>query len=185
MAEFAPNNTVRLFLDYTSRGIKHTMLIRQTEAATEAQGIAVATSLVTVLKALMLTTDSFTGLRRSAKGSDFSFPVAWTPVAGTNANTSTEVDPESFQFSWTGRDGTFGSRATWYFYGTRGVGSRPATNRYIYGAYGTVDAVRDQLAASAAASTAGLRICTPSQGQPVVATYTNVRNNAYWQSRQR
>lgn len=185
MAVFAPNNTVRLFLEYTSRGIAHTMMFRQPEVSTEAQGLTMLATIITPLRSLMLTTDSFTGVRRSTKGSDFSFPINFTPVAGLSPVVSTEVDPESFEFSWVGRDGTFGSRATWYFYGTRGGQARATDNRYEYGEFEEVDAVRDAIAAAASISTTGLRVVTASQGQPVVATYTNCRNNAYWQTAQR
>lgn len=102
MAPLADNLTPRLFIEYTSMGHEHTMLIRLQGGATGADAITAYNEITAILKSGMHTSDSFTGARFSAAGSNLSFPLSVTAVAGTGSTSVGEDNKPNF-VSWTGR----------------------------------------------------------------------------------
>lgn len=96
MAPLNPNNTQRFWLRYTSKLVEHELEFRLNETKTAADGATAATALANALKTFLPTADSFLSLRRSAPGSNLSFPVAFTPIAGTNSTAAADDNIPSF-----------------------------------------------------------------------------------------
>lgn len=182
---FAPNNTPRLWVAYTSMQRKHEILFRGNEASTESTMLDIASDICEAMRPLMRAADEFTGARFSARLSNISFPSAWVPFAGTGTNDTLPGDPESFYIDWVGRDQTFGAKCHWtLFTGTNDV-SKPANNRIPPGVSPKTDAVTAALQQAATSGVASARLATISQGPTVVYTYANVGFNSYWQRKQR
>lgn len=182
---FADNNTARYWVTYTSAGKQHDLLFRGTETATIGTMNGPVSSICTAMRPLMRTLDGFLSARFAAKGSNFSTPVAWTPIFGTGSNTGGDGDPESFFLDFVGRDYTFGAHARWSLFTASADAPRPATNRVNGADNAKVQAVITALTTQANNPTTASRICTISQGQPVIYPYANTGFNAYWQRQQR
>jgi hypothetical protein len=102
VAPLANNLTARLFVEYTSGGTEHTTLIRLEATATSTDGATMYGLFTTAAKGLMDTSDSFTGARFSAAGSNVSFPITVSAVVGTAAVSEVQ-DLDANFISATGR----------------------------------------------------------------------------------
>lgn len=184
MAPLPPNSTARLFLDYTSLGVGHTMMIRFDDTP----GIAADTAdaYAAVFSQLMIETDSFFAARVSALGSDFSLPIEFGAVPGLLPNTTTPwgQDPESAQMSVVFRGVETGRRGRIEFFTPVGFTPWPPDNRYNPGEQATVDAfLADLVGLGEPAGDFPLQ--TVGGDHVAINQYVNIRLNAYWQSKQR
>lgn len=160
------NNTDRAWLKYTCMGTSHEVVFRFPSSTTQANIITAVTAFANSIKVAMPTTDSFTGLRHQDSGSNLSFPLAWTSIAGTYANAVT-ADEEAKYYSITGRS-LNGYRCRITFFTPAPLDSA---------GYRTASGSNLQTAV-AAMTTAPVAI----DGAAVVwNTYTNIGYNSYWQ----
>jgi hypothetical protein len=160
------NNTIRAWLKYTSQGEQHELCFRVPLTATTTDAHTVAVALANGLKSLMNTTDSFQALRISNVGSNLSFPVAWTAIAGTGSAPGDASDKAEF-ISVVGRSaGGYRCRLTFftaYYVQNNGYRINVATPLY-------------NTAISTTPALASI------EGVPVIwNAYTNRGFNAYWQ----
>jgi hypothetical protein len=96
------NNTDRAWLKYTSAGVEHELCFRLPSATPQSTFITVATAIANAMKNMLTTADAFTGLRHADAGSNLSFPLAWTAIAGTNS-TSWELEDKAHFWALSGR----------------------------------------------------------------------------------
>lgn len=96
------NNTDRAWLKYTSLGIEHEMVLRFPASTPQADISTACGVIANALKAYILGTDSFLGVRHQDAGSIVSFPIAFTPVVGTGSGLDDGDDKPRFM-SITGR----------------------------------------------------------------------------------
>lgn len=169
------NNTDRAWLKYTSLGVEHEMVFRF-PASTPQADIATACGVVAnALKAYISTTDSFSGIRHQDAGSIVSFPISFTPVAGTGTGLD-DGDDKPRYMSITGRSLQGYRVKLTQFTGqvTDATGYRQAR---LAGNY--ADVFLDAIEAMAVQPRA-------IDGNLVVWNqYANMGYNAYWQRKQR
>jgi len=186
MAPYVENGTARVYLDYTSRGTTHTMMVRiplGDPTAPEAYADAYGDFIATCLPA----TDAVTGARYSAQLTNFSLPIAgFVPKPGLQpANGATWVeDADSAFLGFSARGLTAGRRVTHTVFTPVKWGDWPEDNRYSPGENAAVTQLQVAYAAlvgpdsdTPAASIAGDLV------QP--KGYVNTAKNAYWQRAQR
>lgn len=164
------NNTVRAWLKYTSNGIQHELCFRLPAGSSAADVVVDAGQLATYGKALLRTTDSFSALRMSAAGSNLSFPLSWTAIAGLDSSTIELQDKAKF-FALSGRSaGGYRCRLTLFNPASSDdLGYRVASSGGLVGA---VAGLTHPLVAV--------------DGQPVIWNqYINIGYNSYWQRQQR
>ena len=188
MAPLPQNNTARVFVDYTSLSVQHTLMVRPLPGATVPDMAALATNVANVLRARMATTDSFFAARYSLALSDFSLPLTFEAVPGVVsafANIWTE-DPESAFISLCGRSTTSGRRVRWDLYTPIRAADWPADNRFNPGENGPVDTLRLNWTAVVAGEAGPAPSVVAIDGSPVIVyEYVNIAKNAYWQRKQR
>lgn len=95
MAPLPDNNTMRVWIDYTSGGRPHSVMFRF--AGDDPSGAAIQPRLTEIgaaLQGVMDDEDSITGWRFSLTGQNFSFPFLG-PVGGAGLLTGGVVNPES------------------------------------------------------------------------------------------
>lgn len=160
------NNTDRVWLKYTSVLVEHELMFRPPAGTSTTVMIAMATSLANGLKAAMSTADSFVSLRYSPANSTLSFPLPWSPIAGT-ATATTDVDNKAKFMALSGRSaGGYRCRMTFFtanIADTSGFRVNTASTMYtvVTGISPTFRAVD------------GLGVAWNA--------YTNIGYNAYWQ----
>lgn len=180
------NNTVRVWVKYTSVGVEHELMVRLPEFSVNTDATAVAASVGAVLVTRMSNTDAVLSARYSPAGSTFSVPVAFTPVVGSLVQSTWPQDPESTQLTLTGRSFTDGRDVSWTFFTGQQTPTWPADNRYNPGEAAVIDTFRANFTALVASPSSPERqIVTISGTIPTVNSYVNIRQNGYWQSAQR
>jgi len=188
MAPGDPNFTGRLYLDYTSVGTQHTVMLRLPTTSGVSDAVDKAVSAATVIATRMLSTDSVFAARYSDPGSDFTLPIAFTAVPGVIAPSGNTwlQDPESAFLSIRARSTTSGKRSGWQFYTPISTVGWPANNRFEPGESAPIDTFRINWT-SVVEGTDGTLV-------PVVAiddtlmqvySYVNIALNSYWQRKQR
>ena len=184
MAPLPANSTARLFLDYTSNNVGHTMLIRTGATAGDVGDCADAYA--AVFSQLMLATDSFYGARYSADGSDFSLPIEFTAVPGTLGGETTlwSQDPESAQLSFITRGLTTGRHGRIELFTPVAFTPWPADNRYNPGDNATVLAALSDLQETGN-SVGDFSLLSIGGDLVNIYGYVNIRLNGYWQTKQR
>lgn len=190
MAPLPENGTARVFIDYTSATVQHTIEFRLGEGASSVSALTVANRMVTVLKQRMTTADSFIAARFQDEGSNFSLPIAFTPTAGVvpfdGGSPWWLEDPESAFISFIGRGSATGRRVRWEYFTPIKTFPWPSDNRYNVGEQAVIDTLRTNFAAAVAESdSTGDQIVTIGGDIPVVYGYVNIAKNAYWQRKQR
>jgi hypothetical protein len=171
MAPLNPNSTDRAWLKYTSMGTEHELMFRQPDATPQADIIANAVGIANALKSFMWTGDSFIGLRHADGGSNLSFPLAWTAIAGTN-DTTPVTDDEAKFVAVAGRSlGGRRSRMTFFTpYPSDALGYRtPAPGSFAPGALWT--AVQGMEPPNVAVD----------EQEVIWNSYINIGYNSYWQ----
>lgn len=188
MAPLPENNTARGWLDYTSSGRVHSLLVRYNSTAPTNQVLASLQGIAAVLRTRMLQTDSIFGARYSQQFSNFSTPLPWTTSQGTisGANTTWENDPESAMLSLPGRDGVVGRDVLYCLFTPVRTTTWPNDNRYQAGDEPVIDTFRINLT-NALLEEEGIvaGAVTISGYPPIVKGYVNISHNAYWQRKQR
>lgn len=182
------NNTVRGFMDYTSRGVEHTLMFRLSPVSLPSHVASVAARLATSMVNCMATTDSIFGVRYAAHLSDVTLPVTWATVSGALTSPAAfQEDPESAFISVVGRGGTTGRKARISFFEALSFSQPwPADNRYNPGDVAAFDTwFATFLTALRASPTLYETLVTIGNDVAVWYDYANVAKNAYWQREQR
>jgi hypothetical protein len=182
---FAQNNTSRLWVTYTSSGIRHEILFRGPVAGALDGLTTTASAICAVMADLMLPSDNFESARFSELGSSFSAPVPWAIISGNGSSSVSPGDSQSHYADFIGRDYTFGARVRWSLFSASASLVQPDSNRAAPGANALLDAVVAILTTAATNAIASTRICAISKGQPQVYPYINLGWNSYWQRAQR
>jgi len=184
VAPLPENNTARLMIDYTSAGIEHTLMLRFPDGVDSAAATLAGQALCLDLSPYVNANDSFIRARWSAKNTDFSLPVSWTPVDGASVGAAFDEDPESAFVSVVGRT-LGGRRARWELFTIAKLTVLwPDDNRYGPGESGNADAVVAAFT-TAASGVAPARIVGIDGLEVVVYPYLNIAKNAYWTRQQR
>lgn len=181
------NATARVWLKYTSVAIVHEFKFRLPVVASATDATVVANQVAPILLLRMSNTDSILSARYSAGGSSFSVPLTFTPVVGPSPQSTWPQDPESTMLSLTGRSFSDGRDVQWQFFTGQQTVSWPADNRYNPGDSAVIDTFRinwQNLIATGAATPAQ-QIVTIGGTIPSVNGYVNIRQNGYWQTKQR
>lgn len=180
------NNTVRVWIKYTSVGIDHEFMFRLPDFAAVGDAAAVADDVADILALRMSNTDSLLSARWSPAGAAFSVPITFTPRTGTLTQSTWPQDPESTELAMTGRSYTDGRKVDWYLFTGQQTTSWPADNRYNPGESAVIDTFRTNWTNLINSAPAPARqIVTISGTIPSVNAYVNIRQNGYWQSAQR
>ena len=175
MAPLPENSTMRIWIKQEGPRGAHETMFRFADGVTVVDAIASIADVLTAGTGLVYDSQTWTSARHSAAGSDISFPVAWTPIPGTNGSAESDVN-KPFFLTWVGRS-TGGRRVTWTIGGAAYVGD---TNfRIVEGENPGVDAVIDALRVMEPPAVAidGL--------DPLIYPYANCGFNAYFQRKQR
>lgn len=103
LAPLPPDNTVRWWLNYSVAGIGHTLQMRGTEFATDANALNAYNALLDELDPVLASNATFLSVDRADQGSNVRNPViGFVPRSGAGAFTTTG-DSRAFQISFTGR----------------------------------------------------------------------------------
>lgn len=175
MAPLPDNLTPCLFIDYTSGGQKHTLLIRLPAAGNAATAATAYGVLAPLMAASMFASDAVTGARFRAANANISFPISVSAEIGDLGGT---LDPDRKPnfYSFTGR-GPDGRRVTWQFF-------TPAVDVTASG-YRDNTPDTNQLAIISALQGSSVDARTVSGSDPVINGYTNFGANAYYQRKAR
>jgi hypothetical protein len=185
MADFAPNNTSRIWVTYTSFGIEHEMLFRAALPNVDTTFAETVVGICSEMAAVMRQDDAWVSARYADLGSDFSFPIPWTVIDGTGTNAPSAGDAESRFVSFLGRDNFVGARVRFeLFTGSNAIGT-DGNNRYAPGDVAALDAIVAALTTAATVPLTNARLTTISKGQPIFYSYINTGWNSYWQRKQR
>jgi len=177
MAPVNPNNTARLWVDYTDGIHQHTLMWRVNGAI--ASIAAAKTAVHDFLTALspVLFELTITGARAAAAGSDVSNPSLWTGDASYGTGAATAINaPVEIRYEGRSLGGRRGS-AHLYGYkvgvpGTFRIGITPASE------------LDDALVVLQAATVAGTMVAIDN-GAMNWHTYVNIQYNSYWERKAR
>lgn len=191
MAPRPPNLTQRLFLDYTSRGKKHTMEYRFNPPLDLTALTSVAGAIAYLYSTVMLNDDSFTAASYSGVGSGVRFAIPFGLLSGqqTLAGNVWPTDPESTMLSMTGKSTGSGARWRTEFFTAynNGSGAWPATNRYSGGGIsGNILTWFSDVERLLGGTYPGVPRPVAIDSSFIVPNiYVNICQNAYWQRKQR
>lgn len=189
MAPLPDSNTGRLYLDYTSASVPHTLIVRFDGTQTAANLQSAAAIVANHMAQAMVNSDSVFAARASQEGQEFSLPVTFTSVPGvrTLAGNIWTEDPDSAFYCLTGRSNTQARRWKLLHFTIYNFGSSwPVDNRYSAGENATVDAVRTGWAQILAGQASMPFPCVAIDAGPIVMNaYANIAKNAYRQRKQR
>lgn len=183
-----PSSTTRYFIDYTSLGRLHTLVIRTNGLGTLAENSTFINGITGTMVTVMRESDSILAVRLAEQGSNVTFPFDFAPVNGllSGAATIWDQDPESVFWSITGRGISTGRKVRYDMYTPVRNGSYPDNNRYELGENTFVDAFYDSFT-GALLGFSGNPVQAVSIGGDVILPnrYVNIAHNAYWQRKQR
>lgn len=170
-----PKNTQRYYVDYNTAGGQHNFQVRFPGAQDLATTMADINGLVAVMRPCVPATTIFNRVRRSAMGTNLSFPVPFTSQAGTATGTQ-DVRWYANAIGWTGRSG-LGRRVRILLFGV--ALQQEHDYRLERGEIPVFDAVLNYLQNSA-------RLFVAVDGAPIIWNdYTNMHVNAYFQRKLR
>lgn len=175
MPALPDNLTARQYYDYQQGAFQHTLMVRCTDSQSVADVDTTVNALWTAVAAQLVGT-TIIGVRRSAAGSDNSFPVSST-VAGTTYGSGTSTTLNCAQFlTFVGRTvGGVRSRLTFFGYD----GSVPIDFRLT-----PADLAMIGVAVGILNSQAFIYLGADA-GRPTWYNYANFGYNAYWQRNNR
>lgn len=181
------NNTFRLFIDYTSMGVPHSLLLRANGDVPWPDLQLWANNVRDVLITRMRVADSVTGARYSPLDAIYTLPLPTLPAAGLIAgNVAWAQDPESVFLSITGRSNITGRRGRMGFFCPVATPVWPADNRYNYGENIDVDTFHDNLVDAATGLVGAITLGVAIDNGPLsFYSYTNISSHRYWQNKQR
>lgn len=183
-----PSNTRRYFIDYTSLGRQHTMVVRTNGVGTIAENLAYINGVIGNMTTVMRESDSVLRVRIAEPGSDVTFPFSTNSFQGqlSGAATIWDQDPESVFWSITGRGISTGRKVRYDMYTPVRNGSYPDNNRYEVGENTFVDTFFNNFtAAIIAGPTPAVQGVTIGGDVLLFNNYVNIAHNAYWQRKQR
>jgi len=184
IAPLPANNTPRLFLDYTSMGIGHTVLFRVDGDSFDVT--AFLSNLVSAMRPLMRIDDQISVCRFAEQGSDVTFPVATFGLAGTASNASAIADdPESVFISAPFRGLPSGRKGRYDFYFPVNQIPLDANNRFQFGSVEALELLEDNIQALVDVGVGGVHLTDISGSRILLNQYWNRAKSAYWQRRQR
>lgn len=189
MAPLPENSTMRVWLDYTSVGVPHSLMFRPSSNPDPTEAEQMGTALANHLSNIMLSSDSVYAMRMALPGSDFSVPLQLIPVQGviTPGNSTWLEDPDSAQISITGRSTASGRDVKWSFFTPYNFGAAwPTNNRYQAGSPGALAAFRTLFDGFVAGNNAvSIPVVAIDNATVGLNGYTNIRKNGYRQTKQR
>lgn len=188
MAPLPQNNTARVFLDYTSFQVQHTICLRPNATATVSDMEQLAADFADTMGTRMFDSDSVFAARYSNAGDDFSLPLDFTAVEGAIALSSNfwVEDGEAAFLSLPMRSIVSGRRASFQFYTPVRTTDWPADNRYNPGDAAPIDTLRLNFKSVIdGVSGWGGQLVAIDGTALIVYEYMNIAKNAYWQRKQR
>jgi len=185
MAQFAPNNTGRVFVDYVTGNQayskEHTLTLRPGPSAASASDIAFQ------FLSLIGVSNFLTGwrpirLRVQGAGEDFSFPVEMesnlAAFVGTGSVSGFTEAFEAVQHTLQGRTASSGTRASIQLYGIR---SQIPTKFRFLPSEAPFNGWLPAMLTALNASEAGLPLVAVDNVRPIWYPYINVNYNSYWE----
>lgn len=186
MPDLPQNNTFRLWVDYTSRGIKHSAMHRYAGVSGGENATIVATALANFYKGLLPASDGVQGARWSPAGADFSIDTGLAPIAGTGVSDPWLEDPDSAFITLPLHSLTSGAKGLLCFYAPLAFGQIwPVTNRYGPGQNALWNGIRDDWWDIARNPVEGVNLIVIDNTIPTAKGYLNFRKNGYRQTKQR
>jgi len=184
IAPLPPSNTPRLYLDYTSMGIGHTVLFRVDSPSFDVVGFL--NPIVTAMRPLMRIDDQISIIRFSDQGSDVTFPVGTINLPGTASNGSAIADdPEAVFISAPFRGLPSGRKGRYDFYLPTNAIPLDLNNRFPWGTVETLEPLEAALQDRADLGLGGVHLVDISGSRIILNQYWNRAKSAYWQRRQR
>ena len=175
MTALSPDNTARLYVDYTATGKEHTVIFRPQTGVTIEQLRDWVHDWLTDNAALFATTTVFHDARHSLQNSNVTNPISWTAVVGTS-DVPADVDRAPRFGSFVGRSAQ-GHRVKFGIYGIAFVDD--ASYRWNAAeSAGVTNAVADLNDLQA-------KLGTITGSKAVWKQYMNTGYNAYWQRKAR
>lgn len=186
MAPFPENNTDRLWVDYTSQGIKHSIMHRYAELDSPTTAEAIALGLATFYAGLLPSTDGVQGARVSLQGQDFSTPLTTAPIAGTGTGATWLEDPDAAFITLPFHGASTRNKGFLAFYAPLSFGQAwPTLNRYSAGQNALWNGIHDDWVDTVQVPIEGVELVNIA-GNPVrFKGYLNFRKNGYRQTKQR
>lgn len=184
MAARDPEGTARLFVEYTSAGFAHTMLLRFPSGTLPSDMVTTATPILQEMKGVMRAADGITGLSYSTAGSSVRLPLPFTPLAGERSNDLQEGDAESHYIDFVGRGQLSGAKVRYTIFVSTSDLQPPSKNRYEPGTLGS-DMVAIRNALVNATTGTGALLSTIAGDAPAIYAYVNSGWNYHWQAAQR
>jgi hypothetical protein len=175
MAPLPVNSTNRLWVRKVGVTGTHEIMFRGQPGSDQVDLAGVASDFLNATKGLVYEGDIWTSARYSASGSDLSFPVGWTPIAGANGS-AYDGRNQPFFVDWVGR-GPDGRRVRWSIQGA--VPFQDSNYRAVQGENAGVDA------GIASLNSAVSILATIGGTPPFVYGYADVGYNAYQQRKRR
>lgn len=175
MAPLPVSNTSRLFVDYTTCTVQHTLMCRFGTSSNVAAAMAAVDALLTALGS-QIHTYTIDGARVAAAGSNISLPVSWTG-ASTYGGTAGSLIETGQYLDFVGRSND-GRRVRVTLFGSPTITSN-GNYRISAGESAAVDAAVAVLRATAA------EFVTIGDILPVWHDYANQGLNSYWQRQNR
>lgn len=175
MAPLPPNNTDVYFVDYEGSMGERTFQVRAVGGSDEAAVVVQIRNFIETLRPALYTSTVFTGCRKRDVGTNVSYPLSWTPIAGTAAGTLAQADyPRYIDFVGRSRDGR---RVKITLFGT---------NLAISADYRLTEGENASILAAVQFLTSGANsFVTISGMSPLWERYANQGFNAYYQQEQR
>lgn len=175
MAPLPVNNTLRIWVKQEGPRGTHETMFRFADGVPVVDAVDSIVDILTAAQGLVYEDQVWSSARASAAGSDISFPIAWTPIEGTNGNTPTDTT-KPFFVTFVGRS-TGGRQVAWTIGGAALISD--SNYRVVEGENPGVDATLDAFRLAEPAPTAidGL--------DPLMYSYANVGYNAYFQRKLR
>lgn len=175
MAALSPDSTARLWVDYTHRGLAHSIMLRFPTGSQAAAAAGVFRQVIAANTGAFYSGTQFTGARVAEVGTNVSNPIPFQTISGTQEGSG---PPEfaGLSYGLVGRD-TDGHKARWFFFGAYSGVALPADFRHQFGESPRLD----DLAADFRDFADEVGLTTVGGQAPVIASYWNVRLNGYRQ----
>jgi len=176
MAAVNPNNTPRLWVDYSDGVHDHSLMLRCADESQFAALMVIADGFLNAISANCYTL-TIIGARTADQGTNVSNAITWT--GSSTYGSGILLAPHApFEMRWVGRD-TLGHIVTWSLFG---VNFNPPGNfRFLPGDDADIAA---SISVLEDAVDDGILVTVAGQ-LPVIKQYVNCQYNSYWENQQR